>query len=433
MSDQALRADPSLGPRSAAEQSGIDAFERRQDLCAIAFSNIAHTFTHLLTVLYATAVALILPEVFGIPYGDMLSLSSLGLVLYGVGALPAGYLGDRWSRTGMMVVFFFGIGAGAIVTGLAESTKTIFAGLTIIGLFASIYHPVGIAWIVASARRRGIALGINGVFGNIGTSFAPVLAGLTIDYLSWRAAFLIPGILAILSGIGLLIAWQRGLATDVENDRIPLPKAQPGTALRVFLILTLTMGCAGFVYSGLANTMPKLFELAFDGDGDISYTRIGLLVGFVSASASVFGIVGGWLADRRPARTIYIICWLLHIPLLFVVSEMGGFALVITILIVYGLNISFTAAENMLVAQYAPQRWRSIAYGAKFALALGIAGLTVIVAGEIFDIHGNFDMFYILLGMAAISATIACLLLPRKSASPTMADRIPPGAATEKR
>ncbi|MBF2759432.1 MAG: MFS transporter [Ectothiorhodospiraceae bacterium AqS1] len=434
MSEEAASADDaSFGGKSAAG-GDIEALERRQALCAIAFSNVAHTFTHLLTALYATAV-LHLPKVFGLPYGDMLSLSSLGLVLYGVGALPAGWLADRWSRAGMMVIFFLGVGAGSIATGLADGPKTIFVGLTAIGLFASIYHPVGIAWIVASARKRGIVLGINGVFGNIGSSFAPLFVGLTIDFLSWRAAFLIPGILAILCGIGLMIALKKGLATDVENDRAPTPKPGREAALRVFLILTLTMACAGFVYAGLTNTMPKLFEItlaeiALNPSGDISYTRVGFFVSIVSASASIFGVIGGWLADRRPARTIYIVCWLLHIPLLFGIVWISGLTLFAAILIVYGLNISFTAAENMLVAQYAPQRWRSVAYGAKFALALGIAGLTVIVAGEIFDSRGNFDMFYIILGLAATAAVIACILLPKEGPSPTVADPASPRSSS---
>ena len=138
------------------------------------------------TVLYATAV-LYLPQVFDLPYGELLSLSSLGLMLFWVAALPAGWLGDRWSQVGMMVIFFLGI--GGIVTGLADGPDMIFAGLTLIGLFAAIYHPVGIAWIVASARKQGMSLGINGAFGNAGNSIAPVFVGVMIDYFSWRAAF----------------------------------------------------------------------------------------------------------------------------------------------------------------------------------------------------------------------------------------------------
>ena len=123
--------------------------ERRQARTAIIFSNIGHGFSHMFTVLYASAV-LYLPKVFDLSYGELLGLSSLGLILFGVAALPAGWLGDRWSQIGMMVIFFIGIGVGAIVVGLAVGPERLFIGLTLIGLFASIYHQIG----RASCRER---------------------------------------------------------------------------------------------------------------------------------------------------------------------------------------------------------------------------------------------------------------------------------------
>lgn len=396
---------------AAAVATAAAASEHARDRAAIAFSNTGHTFTHLSTVLYATAV-LHLPQVFGLPYGELLSLSSLGLVLFGVAALPAGWLGDRWSQVGMMTVFFFGVGAGAIVTGLARGPDTIFIGLTLIGLFAAIYHPVGIAWIVASARKQGMTLGINGVFGNLGNSLAPVFVGAMIDFVSWRAAFIVPGVLAVLMGCALLAAWRSGRVADSRTDRAPAPTATRGAAVRVFLVLTLTMACTGFVYAGLTNTMPKLFEMGLGEDLAVSYTQIGLFVGAVSGLASVSGIAGGWLADRFSARAIYFVFWMLQIPLLFVVASMTGFSLLLVALLALTFNLSFTAAENMLVAQYTPNRWRSLAYGAKFVLALGIAGLTVILAGRIFDAEGSFGTLYVWFGIAAIAAAAACVLLP---------------------
>ena len=397
---------------------------RTRDRAAIAFSNFGHTCTHMFTVLYATAV-LHLPQVFGLPYGEMLTLSSLGLMLFGVAALPAGWLGDRWSQVGMIVIFFLGIGAGAIVTGLADGPDMIFAGLTLIGLFAAIYHPVGIAWIVASARKQGMSLGINGVFGNAGNSVAPVFVGVMIDYFSWRAAFLVPGVVAVLAGIALLVAWRRGWVADARTDRVPPLAREPGDAYRVFIILTVTMACSGFVYAGLTNTMPKMFEMGL-GDGlDTSYTQIGLLVGIVSGAASASGILGGWLADRFSARSIYLVFWMLQVPLLFVIASVAGASLLLVALLVLSFNLSFTAAENMLVAQYTPSRWRSLAYGAKFVLALGVAGLTVIFAGRVFDSTGGFDLLYVWLGSAAIVAATAGALLPgrrRPVAVPAGAD-----------
>ena len=385
--------------------------ERARDRAAIAFSNTGHACTHMFTVLYATAV-LHLPQVFGLPYGELLTLSSLGLVLYGVGALPAGWLGDRWSQVGMMVIFFLGIGAGAIVTGLADGPGTIFAGLTMIGLFAAIYHPVGIAWIVASARKRGMSLGINGVFGNVGNSLAPVFVGVTIDFLSWRAAFLIPGAVAVLVGIALLAAWRRGLVADARTDRSPPPARDPGDACRVFIVLTFTMACSGFVYAGVTNTMPKLFEMGLGERLATGYTEIGLFVGVISGLASASGILGGWLADRFSARGIYLVFWMLQAPVLFVIASMTGVPLLITALLALSFNLSFTAAENMLVAQYTPMRRRSLAYGAKSVLALGVAGLTVLLAGRIFDARGSFELLYLCLGVAVVVAATAATLLP---------------------
>ena len=398
--------------------------QRARDRTAIAFSNFGHTLTHMFTVLYATAV-LHLPQVFDLPYGELLSLSSLGLLLFGVAALPAGWLGDRWSQVGMMVIFFVGMGAGAIVTGLADGPGALFWGLTLIGLFAAIYHPVGIAWIVASARKQGMSLGINGVFGNAGNSIAPVFVGVMIDYFSWRAAFVIPGVVSVLAGIALLVAWRRGRVADARTDRVPPPPREPGDAYRVFVILTLTMACTGFVYAGLTNTMPKMFEMGL-GDGMAgSYTQIGLLVGIVSGAASAAGILGGWLADRFSARSIYVVFWMLQVPLLFVIASATGASLLLVTLLALSFSLSFTAAENMLVAQYTPARWRSLAYGAKFVLALGVAGLTVILAGRVFDSSGNFDLLYIWLATAAILAATASALLPgrrRPAPAPAGAD-----------
>ena len=385
--------------------------EQRQALTAILFSNVGHSFSHMFTVLYATAV-LYLPKVFDMPYGELLGLSSLGLVLFGVAALPAGWLGDRWSQIGMMVIFFLGVGAGAIVVGLADGPSGLFIGLTLIGLFASIYHPVGIAWVVAWAKKQGMTLGINGVFGNVGSAIAPVFVGLMIDYVTWRAAFIIPGALSIMAGAGLLFVWRAGWIKDVTKDRASTGAPDSSAFVRVFIVLTITMACTGFVYTGLTNTMPKLMEMGLSAAMASSYTEIGVFVGIVSGVASLSSIFGGWMADRYSARAIYIVFWVLQIPLLFVIVSLSDYTLLVAILLVLSFMLAFAAAENMLVAHYTPFRWRAVAYGAKFVLALGVGGLTVHLAGWLFDKDGDFGTLFALFGGAAILAAAAAFLLP---------------------
>ena len=375
------------------------------------FSNIAHVVTHMSVILYATAV-LHLPGEFGLAYGEMLGFASLGLILYGVAALPAGWFGDRWSQVGMMIVFFFGTGLACIVVGLSRSANQLFVGLSLIGLFAAIYHPVGIAWLIASASRRGISMGINGLSGGVGSAIAAPFVGLMIDYATWRYAFILPGLLSVMVGMLMWLGWRQGRVEDVKADRQVNPKPSTESQVRVFLVLTLTMACAGFVYAGLTNTMPKLFELNLHSNADTSYTKIGFLVGGVIGLASLSSLLGGWLADRfSPTRT-YLIFWLLTIGPLFFITSAANVQLIVLVCMALSFNTGFAAAENMLVANYTPFKWRSVAYASKFVLALGIGGLTVHLAGYLFDLSGGFSQLYLYMGIAAVVASATSLLLP---------------------
>ena len=145
-----------------------------------------------------------------------------------------------------------------------------------------------------------------------------------IDFFSWRAAFLIPGAGAVLVGLVLLASWRRGLVVDARADRSPTPARDPGDVYRVFIVLTFTMACAGFVYAGVTNTMPKLFEMGLGEHLATGYTKIGLFVGVISGLASASGILGGWLADRFSARSIYLVFWMLQAPVLFVITSTTG-------------------------------------------------------------------------------------------------------------
>jgi MFS family permease len=220
--------------------------------------------------------------------------------------------------------------------------------------------------------------------------------------------------LSILTGFGLLLVWRLGWIRDVTKDRTPTAAPESGAFVRVFIVLTVTMACTGFVYTGLTNTMPKLMEMGLNAAMASSYTEIGIFVGVVSGIASLSSIFGGWMADRYSARAIYIVFWLLQVPLLFVIVSLSDATLLVAILLVLSFMLAFAAAENMLVAQYTPFRWRAMAYGAKFVLALGVGGLTVHLAGWLFDQDGDFGTLFSMFGAAAIIAALAASLLPGK-------------------
>jgi MFS family permease len=162
----------------------------------------------------------------------------------------------------------------------------------------------------------------------------------------------------------------------------------------------------------MMNTAPKVFEVGLTVTLVDSYTGIGLLTGIVIGLSSVCSFIGGWLADRYSPRTIYLMFWMLLVPALILVANASGYRLIVAMLLAMSFLVTFAAAENMLVAQYTPFRWRSVAYGARFVLALGIGGLTVYVAGDLFDRTGTFGVLYLLFSAAALVAVLCAFWLP---------------------
>src|SRR6202790_5003500 len=136
----------------------------------IGFVNAAHFIDHYSMLIFAAAVIVMGPAL-GMSYSELLPYATPGFIAFGAGSLLTGWLGDRWSRRHMMVIFFVGIRASMIAVGLVQTPLQLGAALLSIGLFASIYHPVGTAMIVSYADRLGRAMGLNGVWGNLGVGF----------------------------------------------------------------------------------------------------------------------------------------------------------------------------------------------------------------------------------------------------------------------
>lgn len=389
------------------------------------FSNIGHAYAHILTILYPTVV-LALEPAWNMSYGDLIQLMLLGQILFGVAALPAGWLGDRWSAVGMMVLFFIGTGGATALTGLARTPLELGIGLSLTGLFGAIYHPVGMAWLIRTAVNRGRALGANGMYGAMGLAVAPLIAGVLTDQISWRAAFIIPGASCVLIGIALLVAWKLGYIEEAHNDLKPLPEPSKGDVVRAFVVLSLTMTCVGLIGQAFSVMLPKLFaERLPDVAGGT--TGVGTLVMVVYVFAAMAQLVGGRLADRFAMRNVYIVMFLLQSPVLFLAAAMTGWPLIGMSIAMVFINVAALPSENGLLARYTPGNWRATAYGAKFVLALGVSASAIPLIGFIHDTTGGFYWLFILLGALAVIVFAAALLLPNDRA--TVPARAVPEAA----
>ncbi len=378
---------------------------------SLGFSCVGHTFSHLFAPVFYV-VALGLESELGLSHGQVIGLMVAGNVLFGVAAPAAGWLGDRWSATGMMALYFVGTGAAMVMTGFAETPFQIGFWLAMTGLFASIYHPVGISWLVRNAEKRGAALGINGVFGAIGPAVAAIVAGVLVEWSGWRSAFMAPGVVMVAIGAAFWFLVRRGVIVESAEDRKKDPPTSKHDRIRAFMVLAVTMLCTGLVYQATQPALPKLFSIRVIGEGGEGVLGLSALVALVYLVAGGGQIAAGLLADRFPLKWVYLGAFLGQAPLLLLAGSLDGSALVLAALLMVTVNVGALPAENSLVARYAPSQWRGLAFGLKFILAFGLSGLGAKLEGWLFDITGGFHWLFAVLAAIAIVAVAACLLLP---------------------
>ena len=388
------------------------------------FLNLGHGYAHLFMLLYPTVV-LALEDEFQGSYGALLALATGGFVAFGAGSLPAGWLGDRWSRHGMMAVFFIGLGLASMLTGLARTRFEIAVGLTLIGVFASIYHPVGIALVVSGAERVGRRLGVNGVWGNMGVALAALIAGALTDLMGWRWAFLLPGAVAVLTGLAylMLVPRPRLEAVPETGPRPAASVALRNDRLRAFCVLAVSAVLGGLVFHATTIGMPKLFD---ERMGGIATTTLGIggLVSVIYATASFAQIAVGWLIDRYPLKPVFVLVVALQVPLFLAAAWISGPALLAVALAIMLLVFGEIPINDTLVARYTSDAWRSRVYAVKYALTLGVGATTVPLVALTHELGGGFATLFLILGALALLVALAALMLPaerRTQAAPVAA------------
>ncbi len=364
--------------------------------------NLGHALDHLFLLIFATAVSAIALEFGFARWEDLMPYTTGAFVMFGIGSLPAGHLGDLWGRRAMMVVFFFGIGAAAIFVALARNEWQLALGLTLLGAFAAIYHPVGIPMLVQNARNPGFAIGVNGLAGNLGIAIAALLTGFFVKYIGWRAAFIVPGAISILLGCAFLVYAPRETRAPAQRAgrTLALP---PRVMARIFAVMSLTAISGSLIFNFTTNGNGELLRERFRGAIE-DPASLGILLAIVYAVASFTQVAVGKLIDRVPLKPLYLGIVLCQAPLFALAAYSDGwllFALAIGFMIAAFGAIPFTDA---MIVRYIDDRLRSRVAGVRLAVSFGISSLAVYLLGPVVKASG---FAALLLTMAAISACTA--------------------------
>ena len=394
-----------------------------RDRLNFAFLNIGHFLDHMFMLIFATVAALRLATEWGMSYAELIPYATPGFIAFGVASIPAGWIADKWSREGMLVVFFIGIGASSIAAALAVSPTEIAVGLFAMGVFAAIYHPVGLAMVVHGRRRTGLPLAINGVFGNLGIAVAALLTGYLIDTGDWRNAFVVPGAVSI--GLGLAYAvfvWtgrvshapaRKGSAAaqTAPADAAPVDRA---TFKRVLAIIVIAAAVGGLLFQSTTFALPKVFDERLD-EIALSATAVGGYAFLVFAVAALAQLVVGYLVDRHSLRTVFAFVAGLQAVFFALMYQLTGIAaLVVSIafmLVVFGQ----IPIIDVLVSRITRSGWRSRVYSIRYIVTFSVMAFTLPVIAGIHAYWG-FGALFAVMAVAAIGTLAAVLTLPRTGA-----------------
>jgi MFS family permease len=382
------------------------------------FLNIGHFLDHLFMLVFATVAALALIREWHLTYAELIPYAMPGFIAFGAFALPAGWLADKWSRHGMLVIFFIGIGAASILTALAQTPVQIGIGLFAIGVFAAIYHPVGIALVLEGRRRAGMAIAVNGVFGNMGVAAAALITGYLIDQSGWRSAFVWPGIVAI--GIGIaygvfLFSARRTMAGEAaagdSTPGIDLSTYDPNLFVRVIAIVMFTTALGGLVFQSTTFALPKIVA---ERAADIaqSATLVGWLAFFIFTIGSIGQLVVGYAIDRIPPRIVFGAIAAMQLVLFALMPGLHGWSAVILAAAFMFATFGQIPINDVLVGRVAKSAWRSRVLAMRYMVTLTVGTLAVPVIAWVHAGWG-FDFLFVLLAIAGGLILSAALLLPR--------------------
>jgi MFS family permease len=365
---------------------------------SIAFLNWAHALDHFVLLIFPTVV-IGLEIVYQRPYAELIALSTAAFVAFGVFSLPAGWLADRWSRRNMMAVFF--IGCGVSLGGVALSPNLLMLAVSMfgVGVFAAIYHPVGMPMLLEASRAQGRTVAFNGVCGNLGAALASGIAAAIASWFGWRAAFFVPALICIATGISYVMLVPDDRRRAASRKTVADVVLSPRVALIMFGLYVVISLAGGLTFNTISIALPKIVDERLGTD--VPLLAVGWLATAVFMCGAVAQIVVGRLVERiAPYQLFAVIVALQFIGILWAANTAGTtliLALAATMAAIYGQ----VTVGDLVIARYTADAWRGRVYAVRYFLTFVSAGAAVSIIAFLYS-RGGFDL--LLMAVAGIAA-----------------------------
>jgi MFS family permease len=281
-------------------------------------------------------------------------------------------------------------------------------------MFAAIYHPVGIAMLVAAPQNLGRALGWNGLWGNLGLAAAALVAGALMDVFGWRAAFFVPGLASIAAGVAFLIMVPDPGPVLKKSKTIGL-QIDARNMARIFAILLVVTACGGVIFNATTVAMPKVFDERLR---ELIQTNLGLgaLVAFVYTVAAFAQVAVGALIDRFEMRRLMVTIALAQIPLLVLAANSQGWVMLAAAILMMLAVFGQIPINDAIVGKYCADEYRSRVYAVRYVVTFCVAAGAVPLISVLHGTAGGFRNVFLVLACLAVCILAASLFFPSRRA-----------------
>jgi MFS transporter, FSR family, fosmidomycin resistance protein len=373
------------------------------------------TIGHALTHWYPATFYLLLPLIgneLGLSYVQIGSILTTQAVCGAISNIPGGLLVDSVGRKGLlMAISLFWIGAPYLLMGFSYDYWLLLTCAALVGIGNNLWHPTAIPLLAQHfPDRKGLAVSIHGMGGNVGDAVAPFVAGALLAYLTWRQVVIvnvIPGIAMSL----LLLALLGGMRSKprAAPESAARPKRSFGEVLRDFRTLltnrVLIFLCASSVFRSMTHGgLMAFLPIYLARELNYSPLWIGAAMAALQTAGFIAAPISGHLSDTMGRRQI-------------IMSSMAVTAVIIAFMIMAGQSSAFVffiaflgffffsirAVLQAWLLDATPANMGGSSIGLLFAIQSLGSSIGPLVCGLIADRYGLLATFYFLVATIIVA------------------------------
>jgi MFS family permease len=363
------------------------------------------TLGHSLTHWYPATFYLLLPLIgneLGLSYVQIGSILTTQAAAGALSNIPGGLIVDSVSRKGLlMALSLFWVGAPYLLMGFSHEYWTLLTCAGLVGIGNNLWHPTAIPLLAQLfPDRRGLAVSIHGMGGNVGDAIAPLVAGALLTLLTWRHVVMVNVLPGILMSALILFCLGR-MEIKPKAPKEGAPGGLKGK-LRDFATLlgnrTLIFLCASSIFRSMTQSALMTFLPLFLAQ-QMGYSPV--WIGACMAGLQIAGFpaapIAGHLSDNMGRRQIVMSSMLTSGVVLLFMGLAGNSPWFVFFIAVLGFFLfAIRAVLQAWLLDATPPNMGGSSIGMLFAIqAIGSAS-GPFLGGIIADHYGLMAVFYFL-------------------------------------